>query len=222
MFERGAREDAGRFLELADSYDADAPLTLYNRARLAAFKGRVDKAVEFIDDIQLPEKKEHPAWLQWHLDNFSSYSADSKLQHIFVQTNNHFHLKIYEKLNMCAEQAQKYIDERGGSDGMWSEKGLTPEAKKQFRYTKALMAGCGAGIATLTFIGQLDADTAQSALAFLQSLFDNLDLIASADASVLQESITSASAAMGDGGWASVINYDEGLVAATFGDGGWA
>lgn len=224
MFEMGAREDAGRFLEMADSYDENAPLTIYNKARLAAYKNRIDRAMTYIDEISPPEKHQHPALLQWHLDNNFSYRSDLKLQQLFDQPNSHYHSKINQKLKLCAEQAQKYIKERGGNEGMWSEEGMSKKTRRQFHYSKALIAAVGVGVATL-IIAQLDGETSRSALAFLELLFDNLDTIATADSEELQESFLSASASTGDGDWANTIHYDEGLLVATFGDGGdggWA
>lgn len=187
-------------------------------ARLAAYQNRPSIAVDRVDEIEVPQKDDHPAILQWHMDNLSSYKKDKKFSSTLAEKNADFHRGVLNKLESCHKQADSYIESRGGGERMWSDANLSPEARHNFRLSKAVIAGCGAGSASLVLAGL--PELTDSVMHFLQSLTEHLELIPETAAQELFQVSAESTVALGDGDWA--VRLDSGVVRATFGDGDWA
>lgn len=220
VFRNGAAEDTYRFLDLADKFGGGKHhcLTRFNMARLAAYRNRPSTAVDRIGEIEVPQKDDHPAILQWHIANLNSYQNDKKFNFTLKNAETNLHPEVLSKLNLCHEQADKYIESRGGREGMWSDADLSPEARHNYRLSKAVIAGCGAGSASLLFVGL--PELTDSVMHFLQSLTEHLELIPETAAQELSQVSEESTVALGDGDWA--VRLDSGVVRATFGDGDWA
>ena len=223
LFMNGAGEDAYRFLDIAYKYSGGESqcLTRFNQARLAAYRDNSELAVGRIEEIVLPQENDHPAVLQWHLDNLHSFQGDQKFEEKMKSAGSDAYDTVSTKLAICKDQAERYVNSRGGPDRMWSEEKLSSEDKQRFRFSKAVIAGCGAGSAVLAPIAYFWAPEIHESLQyFIQAVADHAEAIADVGTSELANANVEYQVALGDGGWA--ITKDAGVLAATFGDGGWA
>ena len=219
LFAQGAAQDASRFLDLADRF-ADGKsqcLTKFNQARLAAYRNYADVASDRIDQIEFPQKDGHPALLQWHLDNLSSYNRDEKLQTILSKERRQ--KEVLNKLTMCAKHAGKYVEDRGGRDKMWSEEDLLQESKRNFRRGKVVIAACGVGAIVSTLLLN-EGQIAEPVMRFLEALVESLELIPEVEATELLEVPEDSQRVLAEGDWAA--RRASGVLGATFGDGDWA
>jgi len=176
----GALADAKKFLDFADDYVENAPLTAFNRGKFAVLEANSRQEVKeglalwkALPDITV---NPHPAELVWHDDNYKSLAkANHRLRKKIQQNGFAGELKLIN--GILEHRAQR-------ANGMFEEQ-LRKHIRKQASIKSAVTASVAVSAASVIFLSAAFAYGHEIA-----SIFDHIKSLMSAHSELSQHAMS--------------------------------